>query len=98
MNDTRQPIEPVPWILGSLVLLMVVFGFLSQFLGAQGTLPPDMARTLTIIAWVCQVVVCLIGFFHAKQDGPRLFWIFTPVALLAIMLVFTLIPDFLHQA
>ncbi len=98
MNKTHQPIEPVPWILGSLVLVLVVCGFLAQFLGAQGTLPTDLARIITVVAWVAQVVVCLLGFFHAKQDGPKLIWIFTPVALLAIMLVLTLIPDFLHQA
>ncbi len=98
MNDAHQPLEPVPWILGGLTLLLVMCGFLAQLLGAQSVLQADLAKIITLFAWLAQVAVCLLGFFHAKKDGAKLFWIFTPVALLAIMLVFTLIPDFFHQA
>ena len=95
---TTKTFEPVPWISGGIVVLCVVMGFLAQTLGVQGTLSLDSARVITLVVWGVQVLACILGFFHAKEDWSRLFWILTPVILLSIMLLFTLIPDFAHQA
>lgn len=98
MTDTTKPFEPIPWVAGGIVILCVVAGFVAQFLGVQGSLSLDTSRHITLVAWGIQILACILGFFHAKEDGARLFWIFTPVILLSIVIFFTLIPDFVHQA
>lgn len=98
MTETTKHFEPVPWISGGVVILCVVVGFVAQVLGVQGTLSLETSRLITVAVWGIQVLACILGFFHAKEDWTRLFWIFTPVILLSIMILFTLIPDFVHQA
>ncbi len=98
MNEPSKHFEPIPWISAGIVILCVILGFAAQFLGGQGTLAPETARLVTLVVWGIQVMVCILGFFHAKEDWTKLIWVFTPVILLSLMILFALIPDFAHQA
>lgn len=98
MSETTKHFEPIPWISGGIVMICVVVGFLAQALGIQGSLSLETSRLITLSAWGIQVFACILGFFHAKEDWTKLFWIFTPVVLLSIVILFALIPDFAHQA
>lgn len=98
MTENTKHFEPVPWISGTVIIVCVVVGFVAQALGLQGALSLETSGLITFSIWGIQVLACVLGFFHAKEDWTRLFWVFTPVILLSIMLLFTLIPDFAHQA
>lgn len=90
--------ETVPWFSVGLVVICLIAGFLSPILVVNQTIPYEQGQLLIYGAMAIQVLACAFGFFHAGKDFPQLFWVFGPVILLSIMLVFTLLPDFVFGA
>ena len=90
--------ETVPWISAFFVVICLLVGFVASLAVLNQSLDPAQGRMVVLGAAGLQILICLLGFFHASRDFPRLFWMLGPVVLLCVALVLALIPDFAFSA